>query len=83
MQTRTALVRGSGFLQLLNESAQPRLFRFRNDQKFHANTLSPAPADSGVLDFERHRLAGEVQEQRHLHPGEGRNQAFNTATLCR
>jgi hypothetical protein len=82
MQTREALVRGGAFFQLLNESAQPRLFRFSYDEEFHTDSLRPAPTHSGILDLERDCLAWEVQEQRHLHSGEWRDQAFDTATLC-
>lgn len=83
MQTCERLVRRGGFFQLLYESAQPSLFWFSNDEKFHTDTLSPTPTDSGILNFERHRLSREMQEQRHLHSGKRGDQAFDTATLCR
>jgi hypothetical protein len=68
---------------LLDETAQPGLFRFCDDKEFHADPLGPAPAYRGILDFQRDCLSRELQEQHHLHAGEGRDQAFYTTSLRR
>lgn len=81
MQTKR-LGQRDGLFQLLDESAQPGLLRFCDDEEFHANTLSPAPAYRGILNFERDRFSRELEEQRHLHACEGRDHAFDPAPFC-
>ncbi len=83
MQTAETLARRGGLFQLLDESAQSYLLRFCDDEEFHADALRPAPAHRGILDFEREDLSRQLQEQRHLHSSERRNQAFDTTALRR
>ena len=83
MQTAETLARRGGLFQLLDESAQPRLFRFCDDEEFHTDALRSAPAHRGILDFQRYCLARQLEEQRNLHSGKGRDHAFDTTTLRR
>src|SRR4029078_4996269 len=51
MQTAETLARRGGLFQLLDESAQPRLLRFCDDEEVHTDTLRSAPAHRGILNF--------------------------------
>jgi hypothetical protein len=59
------------------------LFGLCDNQEFHADALQPAPAYCGILNFDGNRFPRNMQEQRHLHSGEWRDQAFDSTAFRR
>jgi hypothetical protein len=83
MQSAEILVGRCGLFQLLNESAKPCLLWLCDDQELDADALRSAPANRGIFYLQRSRFSREVQEQRDLHSGKGRDHALNAAAFRR